>query len=83
MSNEECNYVSYDSETYNFKLGNHDCSIIIEEDEITFHCSEEGNMSNPFVFKRKNKFENSKEPEKPKTTQEYFNECLTRWSRHG
>lgn len=22
------------------------------------------------------------EPEKPKTTQEYFNECLTRWSKH-
>ena len=28
------------------------------------------------------KSENSKEPEKPKTTQEYFNECLTRWSKH-
>jgi|ETNvirenome_2_30_1030614.scaffolds.fasta_scaffold103505_2 hypothetical protein len=26
--------------------------------------------------------EDKKEPEKPKTTQEYFNECLTRWSRH-
>ena len=22
-------------------------------------------------------------PEKPKTTQEDFNECLTRWSKHG
>ena len=22
------------------------------------------------------------EPEKPKTTQEYFDECLTRWSKH-
>ena len=24
-----------------------------------------------------------KEPEKPKTTQEYFDECLRHWSKHG
>ena len=24
-----------------------------------------------------------KEPEKPKTTQEHFDECLRHWSRHG
>ena len=27
--------------------------------------------------------ENSKEPEKPKTTQEHFDECLRHWSKHG
>ena len=34
------------------------------------------------VSKFKWEDKNKKEPEKPKTTQEYFNECLTRWSRH-
>ena len=29
------------------------------------------------------KSENSKEPEKPKTINEYFDECLRKWSKHG
>jgi hypothetical protein len=29
------------------------------------------------------KYENSKEPEKPKNIQEHFDECLRHWSRHG
>jgi len=29
------------------------------------------------------KSENSKEQEKTKTTDEYFDECLRKWSRHG
>ena len=29
------------------------------------------------------KYENSKEPEKPKNIQDYFDKCLRHWGRHG
>jgi hypothetical protein len=40
-------------ESYDFKLGTNDCSITIGNDEVEFQCVEEGNISNPFVFKRR------------------------------
>ena len=58
----------------------------MEDKEIQEHCEDMGYLfseSGSRVDHLETKEELEKEPGTPKTTDEYFDECLRKWSRHG
>ncbi len=61
-------YATSDSEDKTLKFNG-----IIQSEEDS-----EGNYTHEISL-----YDSTKEPEKPKTINEYFDECLRKWSRHG